>query len=69
MAAVATPTKNGVVKSPAVKCLNFKMQAPAMIGIDRKNENRAEDCRSYPSINATEIVVPALENPGITAKP
>ena len=66
--AVKKPKITGPVISFKVKSLSFKTAAPAIIGIESKNETLALAIRVNPKNNAALIVMPERETPGIIAK-
>ena len=69
--AVAEPTKTGTqltASGEVIKSNIFLSPAPKIIGIDSKNENRADSILVNPRIIPPPIVAPDRENPGIRAK-
>jgi len=47
---------------------SLTMAAPKMIGVDSKNENRADPALVIPMSNPVVIVMPERETPGIMAR-
>ena len=66
--AVKKPKITGPVISFKVKSLSFKTAAPAIIGIESKNETLALATLVKPKNKAALIVMPERETPGIIAK-
>ena len=65
--ALKKPQNKGALKSETESLVTSNSAAPAIMGVESKNDNRADAWRDIPKNNAAVMVTPLRDTPGIIA--